>query len=80
MQRLADLQAVARHHRGQRPAVAAAVPAGPSRVPEGGGHRPGGRAVLEGGSGFQFLDNGGEMIPSSATGLKPDLKQSTSWF
>lgn len=49
VQRLVHLQAVARHHRRERPAVEEAVSAGQSRLPEGGGQGQDRRLVLEGG-------------------------------
>lgn len=55
VQRLADLQAVAPHHRGERPGVEEAVSAGQSRLPEGGRQRQEGRPVLEGGSAGKLI-------------------------
>lgn len=50
VQRRADLQDVARHHREERAAVEEAVSAGQSRLSQGGGPRQERRPVLEGGS------------------------------
>lgn len=49
VQRLMHLQAVARHHRRERPAVEEAVSAGQSCLSEGGGQGQDRRLVLEGG-------------------------------